>query len=79
MHNNGQHPSQNASQFMFTPTSLVALLLSMQYKTLMGICLSSRVRDWPVKLARLHITSYPVYQTLPFKSGSETKGSWTFG
>ena len=30
-------PLQNASQFMFTPTSLGALLLSMQYKSLMGI------------------------------------------
>ena len=28
---------QNASQFMFTPTSLDALLLIMQYKSLMGI------------------------------------------
>ena len=27
-------PLQNASQFMFTPTSLGALLLSMQYKSL---------------------------------------------
>ena len=30
-------PMQNTSQFMFTPTSLDALLLSMQYKSLMGI------------------------------------------
>ena len=30
-------PLQNASQFMLTPTSLGALLLSMQYKCLMGI------------------------------------------
>ena len=30
-------PLQNTSQFMFTPTSLNALLLSMQYKSLMGI------------------------------------------
>ena len=30
-------PLQNASQFMFTPTSLDALMLSMQYKSLMGI------------------------------------------
>ena len=30
-------PLQNASQFMFTPTSLGTLLLSMQYKSLMGI------------------------------------------
>ena len=30
-------PLQNASQFMFTPTSLGALLLSVQYKSLMGI------------------------------------------
>ena len=30
-------PLQNTSQFMFIPTSLNALLLSMQYKSLMGI------------------------------------------
>ena len=30
-------PLQNASQFMFTPTSLGALLLSVQYRSLMGI------------------------------------------
>ena len=30
-------PLQNASQFMFTPTSSDALLLSMQYKSQMGI------------------------------------------
>ena len=30
-------PLQNVSQFMFTPTSLGALLLSMQYKSLMRI------------------------------------------
>ena len=30
-------PLQNASQFMFTPTSLGTLLLSVQYKSLMGI------------------------------------------
>ena len=30
-------PMQNTSQFMFTPTSLDALLLSMQYQSLMGI------------------------------------------
>ena len=30
-------PLQNTSQFMFTPTLLGALLLSMQYKSLMGI------------------------------------------
>ena len=30
-------PLQNTSQFVFTPTSLGALLLSMQYKSLMGI------------------------------------------
>ena len=29
-------PMQNTSQFMFTPTSLDALLLSMQYQSLMG-------------------------------------------
>ena len=28
---------QNTSQFMFTPTSLGALLLSMQYKSQMGL------------------------------------------
>ena len=30
-------PLQNASQFMFTSTSLAALLLSMQHKSLIGI------------------------------------------
>jgi len=30
-------PMQNTSQFMFTPTSLGALLLSMQHKSQMGI------------------------------------------
>jgi len=30
-------PLQNASQFMFKPTSLGALLLRVQYKRLMGI------------------------------------------
>ena len=36
-HNNGDLPMQNMSQFMFTPTSLDALLLSMQYQSPMGI------------------------------------------
>ena len=30
-------PMQNTSQFMFTPTSLDALLLNMQYQSLVGI------------------------------------------
>ena len=30
-------PLQNTSQFMYTPTSLDALLLSLQYKSLMGL------------------------------------------
>ena len=53
-------PLQNPSQFMLTPTLLGALLLSIQYKTLMGIdqtltrdhTLSSRVRVWPARLYR---------------------------
>ena len=62
-------PLQNASQFMFTPTSLGALLLSMQYKSLNLTRLFSQVRVWPART--ISVPRFPYFH-LP---GPEISGS----